>query len=83
MNNGDSLKNKMTYKPKTYQRGYLDVGEGHKLYYELCGNPKGKPVLFVHGGPGGGFREKDKRFFNPKKPIILQVFRAIGFGLIR
>ena len=69
----------MTYKPKTYQRGYLDVGEGHKLYYELCGNPKGKPVLFMHGGPGGGFREKDKRFFNPKKFNII-MFDQRGSG---
>ncbi len=57
---------KKEIKVKTYRKGYLDVGEGHEIYYELSGNPKGKPVIFIHGGPGGGFSEKDKRFFNPK-----------------
>ena len=32
----------------------LDVGDGHPLYWERCGNPDGKPVVFLHGGPGGG-----------------------------
>ncbi|NCO11315.1 prolyl aminopeptidase [Candidatus Pacearchaeota archaeon CG_4_9_14_0_2_um_filter_39_13] len=54
-------------KPKKYFSGYLDVGSGHEIYYELSGNKKGKPILFLHGGPGGGFSQKDKRFFNPKK----------------
>lgn len=64
----------MVYKNiKTYSNGYLDSGEGHSIYYELSGNPKGKPVLFVHGGPGAGFREEDKRFFNPK------IFNVITF----
>lgn len=57
---------KLFPKIKPYRHGYLDVGDGHKLYYELCGNPKGKPVLFVHGGPGAGCSGKDRRFFNPK-----------------
>lgn len=47
------------------QKGYLDVGDGHQLYYETHGNPKGIPILFLHGGPGAGFSEKDKRFFDP------------------
>lgn len=51
---------------KAYKSGYLDVGEGHQIYYELSGNPKGKPVLYVHGGPGGGFTQNSKKFFNPK-----------------
>ena len=33
--------------------GFLEVDSGHQLYYEECGNPKGKPVVFLHGGPGG------------------------------
>ena len=37
-----------------YESGYLDVGDGHRIYYEQCGEPRGKPALFVHGGPGGG-----------------------------
>ena len=36
-----------------YASGYLEVDE-HKIYYEECGNPKGKPAVFLHGGPGGG-----------------------------
>lgn len=53
-------------KIKPYRHGYLDVGDGHKLYYELCGNPKGKPVLYIHGGPGAGCDGNSRRFFNPK-----------------
>ena len=49
-----------------YKKGYLEVSDGNKLYYELCGNPDGIPVLFIHGGPGEGFSEKDKDFFNPE-----------------
>lgn len=63
-------KSKSSVKPfkpvKAYKSGYLDVGEGHQIYYELSGNPKGKPVLYVHGGPGGGFSQNAKKFFNPK-----------------
>ncbi|MBI2581007.1 prolyl aminopeptidase [Candidatus Woesearchaeota archaeon] len=51
---------------KPYRHGYLPVSDSHKLYYELCGNPKGKPVLYVHGGPGAGCDENSRRFFNPK-----------------
>ena len=58
---------KMFSKKKPYKTGWLEVGEGHKIYYELCGNPKGKPVLVVHGGPGSKIREMDRQFFNPKK----------------
>ena len=37
-----------------YETGMLEVGDGHRLYWELSGNPNGKPVVFLHGGPGGG-----------------------------
>ena len=39
----------------SYNEGYLEVSGGHSIYYEEYGNPKGKPVLFLHGGPGAGF----------------------------
>ena len=39
---------------KPYNSGYLSVGDGHEIYYEECGNPKGIPVLYLHGGPGAG-----------------------------
>lgn len=57
--------------PASYKKGYLKVPGGHELYYELYGNPKGIPVLFFHGGPGGGISEKQKGYFNPKKHNVL------------
>lgn len=57
--------------PASYKSGYLKVSGGHEIYYELYGNPKGVPVLFFHGGPGGGFSVKHKAFFDPKKHNVL------------
>ncbi|MGE3831483.1 MAG: prolyl aminopeptidase, partial [Parvibaculaceae bacterium] len=37
-----------------YRTGRLEVSDLHELYFEECGNPKGKPVVLLHGGPGGG-----------------------------
>ncbi|HEX7047270.1 MAG TPA: prolyl aminopeptidase [Gammaproteobacteria bacterium] len=48
-----------------YRHFLLPVGDGHTLYVEECGNPDGVPVLFVHGGPGGGSDERSRRFFDP------------------
>lgn len=50
-----------------YKKGYLPVSDGHKLYYEFCGNKSGIPVLFLHGGPGSGFVESHKKVFDFKK----------------
>ena len=55
------------------------VGDGHQLYYELLGNPKGKPVVFLHGGPGSGSTPDHRRFFDPKRHRIL-VFDQRGAG---
>ena len=41
-----------------YASGTLAVGGGHDIYFEQCGNPGGKPALFVHGGPGGGVQPR-------------------------
>ena len=38
---------------KPYDSGMLDVSPLHRIYYEQSGNPRGKPVVFLHGGPGG------------------------------
>jgi proline iminopeptidase len=48
-----------------YQSGFLPVGDGHVLYWEQVGNPRGKPVLFLHGGPGAGAGAVHRRFFDP------------------
>jgi proline iminopeptidase len=62
-----------------YKTGHLDVGDGHSLYWELSGNPDGKPVVFLHGGPGGGSSPEHRRQFNPEKYKIL-VFDQRGCG---
>nr|WP_246166367.1 prolyl aminopeptidase [Sphingomonas sinipercae] len=62
-----------------YETGMLDVGDGHSLYWELSGNPDGKPVVFLHGGPGGGSSPSHRRQFNPGKYKIL-VFDQRGCG---
>ena len=48
-----------------FDRGRLRVSAVHELYYEQCGNPKGKPVVFLHGGPGAGLVPDYRRFFDP------------------
>ncbi len=54
-----------------YKNGYIDVTDGHSLYFELYGNPKGIPVLFLHGGPGAGFSDSDKQFFDAERYNVL------------
>lgn len=51
--------------------GMLDVGDGHRLYFEQSGNPDGKPALFLHGGPGGGGGTDRRRFFDPERYRII------------
>lgn len=48
-----------------YASGMLEVGDGHALYWEESGNPTGRPVLFVHGGPGAGIAPPYRRYFDP------------------
>ncbi|MBB4040494.1 proline iminopeptidase [Microvirga flocculans] len=62
-----------------YDHGMLDVGDGHRIYWELCGNPNGKPVVFLHGGPGGGCTPTQRRLFDPEKYRIL-LFDQRGCG---
>ena len=49
---------------KPYDKGYIRVSGGHRLYYERCGNKNGVPAVFLHGGPGTGFVEKHKALFD-------------------
>jgi proline iminopeptidase len=65
-----------------FDSGYLDVGDGHSLYYEQSGNPQGKPALFLHGGPGGGGDVNSRRFFSPTGYRIV-VFDQRGSGRSR
>jgi proline iminopeptidase len=48
-----------------YQHGKLDVGDGNLIYWETCGNPRGKPVVVLHGGPGSGCTAWHRRMFDP------------------
>jgi proline iminopeptidase len=62
-----------------YQTGSLKVDDRHTLYYEQCGNPDGKPVVMLHGGPGGGCNAKMRRFHDPAKyRIVLLDQRGAG-----
>jgi proline iminopeptidase len=49
-----------------FETGFMRADSGHEIYFEQSGNPAGKPVLFVHGGPGGGGDVNARRFFDPK-----------------
>jgi len=62
-----------------YQKGFLKVSEIHKIHYELCGNPQGKPLFVLHGGPGGSCSPYMRRFFNPDVfQIVLHDQRGAG-----
>jgi proline iminopeptidase len=62
-----------------FDSGFLELDAGHRVYYEQCGNPLGKPALFVHGGPGGGGDVNARRFFDPTKYRII-LFDQRGAG---
>ncbi|CAN1821358.1 Proline iminopeptidase [Linum perenne] len=49
-----------------YDTGFLKVSDVHSIYYEQSGNPTGHPVIFLHGGPGGGTAPSNRRFFDPE-----------------
>jgi proline iminopeptidase len=50
--------------PEPYDQGMLDVGDGHHVYWEVCGNPTGKPAVVLHGGPGSGATAYWREFFD-------------------
>jgi proline iminopeptidase len=56
-----------------FDAGLLDVGQGHRLYYEQCGHPSGLPVVFLHGGPGSGCTPRQRQVFDPA------IFRVVLF----
>jgi proline iminopeptidase len=47
--------------------GWMPTGGPHEIYYEECGNPRGKPCVILHGGPGGAVNPTMRRFFDPAK----------------
>ena len=65
-----------------YERGYLAVEGGHQVYWEACGNPAGRPALFLHGGPGGGCSPDHRRLFDPAYWRII-LFDQRGCGRSR
>src|SRR5215470_15870112 len=65
-----------------YDSDMLQVSPLHRIYYEQCGNPRGKPVVFLHGGPGAGCNAKRRRFFDPAAYRIV-LFDQRGCGRSR
>lgn len=65
-----------------YRSGFLKVSPVHELYFEECGNPGGKPVVYLHGGPGGGIMPDFRRFFDPAAYRIV-LFDQRGCGRSR
>lgn len=70
----------MTYPETTpHETGELDVGEGHRVYWEVCGDPGGKPAVVLHGGPGSGATSSWRRFFDPYRYRVV-LFDQRGCG---
>ena len=65
-----------------FRHGFLRVSEIHEIYYEECGNPAGKPAVFLHGGPGAGSDKRARQFFDPRHYRIV-VFDQRGCGRSR
>jgi proline iminopeptidase len=62
-----------------YDHGMLDVGDGHHVYWEVCGNPDGKPAVVLHGGPGSGCTPRARRYFDPEAYRVV-LFDQRGCG---
>ncbi|MFI4935004.1 MAG: prolyl aminopeptidase [Caulobacterales bacterium] len=62
-----------------FDQGLLEVGDGQSVYWEVCGNPTGKPAVVLHGGPGSGCGPTWRRFFNPEAYRIV-LFDQRGCG---
>lgn len=62
-----------------FEVGRLDVGDGHQVYFERCGNPAGMPAVFLHGGPGAGCSPAQRRLFDPAR-FCVTLFDQRGCG---
>lgn len=62
-----------------FDQRMMDVGDGHAVYFEQCGNPNGIPVVVLHGGPGGGCSPSMRRYFDPEKYHVI-LFDQRGCG---
>jgi proline iminopeptidase len=62
-----------------YATGMIEVGDGHRLFYERCGTPGAKPAVFLHGGPGGGISPRHRQLFDPARYDVL-LFDQRGCG---
>ncbi len=62
-----------------FANGMLDVGDGQLIYWEVCGNPAGKPAVVLHGGPGSGCTPEFRRLFDPAKYRVV-LFDQRGSG---
>jgi proline iminopeptidase len=62
-----------------YEHGMLEAGDGNRVYWEACGNPRGKPIAVLHGGPGSGCTKRHRRLFNPAAYRIV-LFDQRGCG---
>jgi proline iminopeptidase len=72
-----------SYPPiEPYDHGMLDTGDGDLIYWEVCGNPDGKPALVVHGGPGSGCSTGARRLFDPGRYRVV-LFDQRGCGRSR
>jgi proline iminopeptidase len=67
---------------KPYNSGYLRVSNIHEIFFEECGNPEGKPAVFLHGGPGAGCDDRARSFFDPDSYRIV-LFDQRGCGRSR
>ena len=62
-----------------FETGVLDVGDGHRVYFERCGDPRGAPAVFLHGGPGAGCSPAQRRLFDPERYCVT-LFDQRGCG---
>jgi proline iminopeptidase len=74
------MPNRELYPPiQPYRQDFLKVSELHTIYYEEAGNPQGQPVVFLHGGPGGGIDPSYRQYFDPQQWRII-LFDQRGCG---